>query len=35
MFGSLVDSACSLWADTGHCLGYDLPDLRQKLFKAS
>ena len=35
MFGSLVDSACSLWADTGHCLGYNLPDLRQKLFGAS
>ena len=40
MFGSLVDSACSLWTDagcgtTGHCLGYDLPDLRMKLFGAS
>lgn len=37
MFGSLVDSACSLWSqlacgNTGNCLSYDLPDLRIKLF---
>ena len=40
MFGTLVDSACSLWSDsgcgsTGYCLDYDLPNLRQKLFGAS
>ena len=44
MFGSLVDSACSLWSEaatgagcgaTGHCLDYDLPDLRRKMFGAS
>ena len=40
LFGSLVDSACSLWTgdgcgNTGHCLGYDLPDLRAKMFGVS
>ena len=40
LFGSLVDSACSLWTQdecghTGHCLGYNLTDLRTKLFGVS
>ena len=37
IFGSLVDSACNLWADTGcgttgNCLSYDTFDLRSKIF---
>ena len=37
IFGSLVDSACSLWTDTGcgttgSCLSYDTFDLRVKIF---
>ena len=37
LFGTLVDSACNLWVDqgcgkSGNCLGYDMPDLRLKLF---
>ena len=37
LFGSLVDSACNLWVDqgcgkSGNCLGYEMPDLRLKLF---
>ena len=40
MFGALVDSACTLWTDTGcgntgNCLQYDLQDFRTKLFGAS
>ena len=37
LFGSFVDSACNLWVDqgcgkSGNCLGYEMPDLRLKLF---
>ena len=40
LFGSLVDSACTLWVDqgcgrSGNCLGYDTQDLRMKLFGVS
>lgn len=40
LFGSLVDSACTLWNEvgcgkTGHCLDYNLPDFRQKFFGVS